>query len=605
MKINSVLIKNQPPIKFFQVNDLSDFVVIGGPNGVGKTCLLKSIINKIHNVGSNPGVQLEFGATYEEEKVAWNGAETVSTLKEGAQIQKLLHRRQKRGETVGGVLYFESTRQIKDIQKTGYELRIKDPFEEEIDWNTNSRPLESRFNDTVTSIFRKIRFHKQSLMDEFDERKARGEKFMPLDYPDPLEKFKSMFSVLFPGKVLGPLDDKDQKITFELAGSFLSIGSFSSGEKEIFQVVFDLLLRSPSDCIVLFDEPELHLHAEMLRRLTSALRQIGPRNQFIFCTHSAEMISSSINDTVVLITPPDGENNQAIVVRQDASTQAALKTLGHSVGVISLGKKIVLIEGESSSLDKLIYDEIGREYFSELTFVSAGGRRDLESFTRVAEIVLKKTIWGVEFFALCDGDTDASEEEMGRVVRETEGRLQRLPRYHIESYFLDQNVYARMFETMGYEAGDWRRNPEKIEEKFRELAREILPYTVSIYVSKEFRLRAGAISIKPKGCDKGTLDELMTLFAKAALLEKKRIEQELNEDIIRDYVKYEYERLSEVLEKGGDDWKRIFPSKQLLNLFAGKVDLKMEPLKRHYIKSSLQNKMDSFKEILDILATFH
>lgn len=40
-------------------------------------------------------------------------------------------------------------------------------------------------------------------------------------------------------------------------------------------VVFDFLLRNPSDCIVLFDEPELHLHPELSYKLLQTLRTAG------------------------------------------------------------------------------------------------------------------------------------------------------------------------------------------------------------------------------------------------------------------------------------------------------------------------------------------
>jgi hypothetical protein len=40
--------------------------------------------------------------------------------------------------------------------------------------------------------------------------------------------------------------------------------------------------------------------------------------------------------------------NQALIVHRDDQTHHALQALGQSIGVISLGKKLVLIEGQES-----------------------------------------------------------------------------------------------------------------------------------------------------------------------------------------------------------------------------------------------------------------
>ena len=98
--------------------------------------------------------------------------------------------------------------------------------------------------------------------------------------------------------------------------------------------MFDFLLRNPSDCIVIFDEPELHLHPELSYKLLQTLRTVGENNQFIFCTHSADIITASLDQSVIFMAPPlTTEQNQAIVVREDDKTHEALKLLGQSIGI--------------------------------------------------------------------------------------------------------------------------------------------------------------------------------------------------------------------------------------------------------------------------------
>src|SRR4029079_12372924 len=108
-------------------------------------------------------------------------------------------------------------------------------------------------------------------------------------------------------------------------GQRLTLDTLSSGEREVVNIVFDFLLRNPSDCIIFFDEPELHLHPELSYKLLQTLSSIGKNNQFIFCTHSPEIITASIENSVIFLAPNRNDgSNQAITVARDDATNHAL-----------------------------------------------------------------------------------------------------------------------------------------------------------------------------------------------------------------------------------------------------------------------------------------
>ena len=120
---------------------------------------------------------------------------------------------------------------------------------------------------------------------------------------------------------------------------------------------------------------------------------------------SPDIITASLDDTVVFLTPPkeDG-SNQAVRVREDDETNRALKLLGQSIEIVALGRKLVLIEGKESSLDKQTYGAILRDRFPGFVLVPVGGRAVITSFAVLHREVLERTIWGVDFFMLCDHD---------------------------------------------------------------------------------------------------------------------------------------------------------------------------------------------------------
>ena len=78
------------------------------------------------------------------------------------------------------------------------------------------------------------------------------------------------------------LDPRNQQLYFDDAGQRLPVSAMSSGEREVVNIVFDFILRAPSDCIIFFDEPEIHLHPELSYRLLQTLKTFGANNQFIF-----------------------------------------------------------------------------------------------------------------------------------------------------------------------------------------------------------------------------------------------------------------------------------------------------------------------------------
>jgi hypothetical protein len=168
-------------------------------------------------------------------------------------------------------------------------------------------PLKGRFQDTVHSIFRKIRSRSENIsarvLQISREHKGRSaliaappgspgarhfsnsKSTIELDlneFPDPLIPFRDAFSQLLAPKKLVDPDVKNQQLFFLENEQQLPLASLSSGESEVVNIVFDFLLRNPTDCIVIFDEPELHLHPELSSKLLQTLRNSDNRNQFKF-----------------------------------------------------------------------------------------------------------------------------------------------------------------------------------------------------------------------------------------------------------------------------------------------------------------------------------
>ena len=601
MRIRNLSAQNTPPVELFEVDNLSDLVVIAGPNGIGKTRLISAIITYFRNL-SGDRIKFTIEATTRKEEEAWGKRILDTSIAQDAQLLRtILQQNRRRRNFNSSVLYYESNRTIQKIQPLTYQWDMPDPWEEHVSWKLTYGGLAGRFQDTLHAIFKKIQNQKTSIANRAITLKQQGRESMNLEFTDPLETFRLAFSKLLGPKELVRADIQANTLKYRHNDTEFDINVLSSGEREVLNIAFDFLLRKPSDCVVFFDEPELHLHPELSTKLISTLKSIGKNNQFILCTHSPDIISSSLDDTVVFLTPAKEDNsNQAILLRPDDESTEALNRLGQSIGVVSLGKKIVLIEGTDGSLDKQTYSHLLKNIYPDLVLLPSGGKGNLSAFDKIADTVLNRSLWGVDFYMLADRDSvvDGAEFEA-----KAPGRFRTLSKYHLENYFLDEKVLAEVFKRM--EPNDsWLCDPVRISGVLRDIAREHLPYAAALTLSNERRRAAGNIDIMLKGCQGKTKENLTVEVSELSKAEAERVANILNHDHVAESFMSIYEELEQSLGDGCDQWKSDIPGKPVLKTFCNRASIPAGRLKTLYIQEAENIDDNPFAEIIDTFGQF-
>ena len=604
MRIHSIRLKNIPPVDNFEVENLSDLVVVAGANGVGKTRLIKALLQYLQNF-NNPDISFIIEATDKLEESAWNKKLlNTSDATDVNLLKTILQQNRFRRNFVSSILYYESDRTIQKIKPYNFTWDTPDPWVEQVSWNIAFGGLQNRFQDTLHAIFKKMQNQKTSIASAAIRLKKEGHTTMNLDFSDPLEPFKEAFYQLLGPKTLEKADVRNQTLHYSLNGNIFDINTLSSGEREVVNIIFDFILRKPSHCIVFFDEPDLHLHPELSHKLISTLKTVGKNNQFILCTHSPDIISSTLDDSVIFISPNKNDgSNQAILVRADDETNDALHRLGHSIGIVSLGKKIVLIEGNASSLDKQTYTHLLKNQFSNLVLLPSTGKSTIESFHVILTQVLDRSIWGVNFFMLADRDALPSNYDSAELVAQSKGRFQSLPKYHLENYFLDEDILSAIFREMELPES-WLCDPLQIRNKLREIARSRISYASALIASKFFRDRVGNLDIMPKDCHSKTIEELTTKILEHRNDEHARITTGIEEEQLKSYVETTYSALLASLDADNEVWKNDIPGKQIFKIFCSKAKIQEGRLKTLYIKKAEEMNTNPFQEIKDIFNKF-
>lgn len=125
------------------------------------------------------------------------------------------------------------------------------------------------------------------------------------------------------------------------------INQLSSGQREILMTYTHLERLRPSASIILFDEPELHLHPTLQRRVIAHLRRLIElgSNQIWVITQSDAVVDTTEYESLFAMT---GRGDPALErVKERAERIGLLQHLGADVGLQLTSPRILFVEGES------------------------------------------------------------------------------------------------------------------------------------------------------------------------------------------------------------------------------------------------------------------
>jgi predicted ATPase len=604
MRIKELRLNNWEVIRQADLLNLSDFVVIAGPNGVGKTKIKNAIVHIFQNGGNPPaGSSVILESTNQLETNSWGQSEF--SLPQNS-FWSFIAKNTKRLKTKSQLIQIDSNRSVESIQFQQLSFnQIGDPENEEVGYGYGFNNVKNRFEDICRTLHRLKSKEVTSVYDEYNKQLDKTKPDVTLNrLEDPTAIYLELFGKLLYPKTMLPIDINSTTIQYkDEEGIVRNFDSLSSGEREVVVLTFDILTQNPNDCIILIDEPEVHLHPELTFRLIKVLKSIGLRNQFFLFTHSPDIIGNSLDTGVHFVRPKSRIPTGNQVVKIDNDNLEGFKyipNIRETIGMVSVGKKLLFVEGKSTSIDRDVFATIAKASKTDVAIIPSDSCSNINNMSLISE-TLDKGVFGIELNMIRDRD-GLTDEQISNFTTKSNGKLIFLPVYHIENFFVDPLAIHIVSKKILLDRAP---SVDEITARIVEFARKQLKHTAILYVKSEIYFQAGNFDISPSVTitETTTVEELANSFGEKRNILLNQYATQFDDNKIKERILFWTTRLENSIANGWtNDAKKYFIGKRLLKDIQNSIfGTKTISLWEHIVNSNEAECQDSIKPLKEIM----
>ncbi|WP_369793456.1 DUF4435 domain-containing protein [Lacinutrix sp. Hel_I_90] len=213
----------------------------------------------------------------------------------------------------------------------------------------------------------------------------------------------------------------------------------SDGERVIFYLIGEVVC-APENSILIIDEPEMHIHKSLVKKLFDLIENERLDCSFVYLTHDIDFAFSRQTATKIWAKSYDGSNvwdYEILAEETPIPEQLYLEVLGSR-------KPVVFLEGDNSSIDYELYNQI----YSDYTLKSLGScEKVIHSVKSFNE---QNGFHHIESFGIIDRDRRVNED----VVRLNAKSIWVLDVAESENLLLLEDVVKSVCEHMGKNANE-------------------------------------------------------------------------------------------------------------------------------------------------------
>ena len=287
-------------------------------------------------------------------------------------------------------------------------------------------------------------------------------------YIDPFESLNDIVVRILPHLRIIGTDPDTRQLRVETGGRIVEFSALSGGEREILFLAGQIDRLRLTNGVLIIDEPELHLHPDMVRRLISVVGEISGGAQIWIATHSFEAVEAAGFDRVFIVNR-DSDGFSSVDQLTSGSAASALTAALGTPGLSLIGKTFVIVEGGREGL--LERRRFARLFGKEprLRFVREGSskvevKRSLESYKALAsesgDQLVVKAIVDADFDTFDQGSSNVSDDVFQLSVHEIENLFlfPQLLDYAVKDFLSDGEAFdskAAILELSDDVAGRW------------------------------------------------------------------------------------------------------------------------------------------------------
>lgn len=215
-------------------------------------------------------------------------------------------------------------------------------------WGKYTSTLVNDYESVLSSVFSRESNDLRSFKDLYDQ----GNR--PDGYETIVEKIQKIWNAVLPQREL-VIEKFEAKAKYK--DELYKAGFMSDGERVCLYLIAQCLI-TPENHIIVIDEPEIHLHTSIMKKLWDEIERYCPNKTFVYITHDLNFATSRKTATKIWVQSYDGHDNweiSQIEDNDDIPEDLFLQVLGTR-------SPVLFVEGGKSSYDLPLYKEVFGDY---------------------------------------------------------------------------------------------------------------------------------------------------------------------------------------------------------------------------------------------------
>ena len=288
---------------------------------------------------------------------------------------------------------------------------------------------------------------------ENHQKRNHGEEI--INSKTKLDILQEVWERLLPLKKLHITADDIRVYSIGIESADYSASEMSDGERAFFYILGQVLSANEGS-ILIFDEPELHIHKSIISNLWDEIEKLRPDCSFLMITHDIEFAATRVAKKYVV---RNYYSDPAWDISEIPDSELDEQTI-----TLILGSRnpILFVEGDKTSLDMETY----RLCYPEWTVIPKGACKDvIQAVSSLRKLNEDMPILNIKCAGIVDRDTRGSSQ-----IQELEEQGIKVLRYsEIENIFSLPSVANEVLKIEGF-------NGEELNIKKEQFKGRLLDY---------------------------------------------------------------------------------------------------------------------------------